>query len=98
MAGSLARADQQAMLIVGTFVMAQQDPAIWERFTERMFHEWERDADDILDTAIRAVDKAVAATGRPEAVGGAQPGVDAPATDNHTALPQNDAVGAGATG
>ncbi len=53
----LVRADHEMMLIIGAFVTAQQDPASFERFTERLFNEWER----------RATDEGRAAAGRVEA-------------------------------
>ncbi len=51
-----ARADHEAMLIVGTFVTAQADPAVWERFVNRLYDQWQTQ-----DAATRA-DRAAAAT------------------------------------
>ncbi len=52
-----ARADHEAMLIVGTFVTAQQNPEIWQQFVTRLYDQWANE-----DAATRADRAAAAAT------------------------------------
>ena len=92
----LVRADQQMMLIVGTFVAAQQDPAIWERLVDRMFDGWASESAN--DAAIRstAANQAIVALGRLATGRAAQPDMDAAAADND-AKPTPDPSGRPAT-
>ena len=88
MPADLARADHEAMLIVGTFVTAQQNPAVWERFLDRMFDQWaSRDATDAT-SRVSAANQAIAALGRLSAGGGTLPGLDAAQADSDAKPPQ----------
>ncbi len=53
-----ARADHEAMLIVGTLVAAQQNPEIWERFVNRLYDSWS--TQDAATSANRAAAAAAA--------------------------------------
>lgn len=78
----LVRADQQAMLIVGTFVAAQQDPAIWERLVDRMFDDWTRESEASAAIRTSAANQAIIALGRLAEGRATHAGVDAAPSGN----------------
>ncbi len=93
----LVRADHEAMLIVGSFVAAQQDPASFERFVDRMLNEWQRRADADAANRLAATDAAVNALGRIQANRGAQPGLDTASVNNNPAPTENTVGSTGKT-
>ncbi len=93
----LVRADHEAMLIVGSFVAAQQDPAIWERFCNRLFDDWQRNAAAAAASRADAANQAIAALGRLSATREPLPGVDAAKADKH-AEPTPDTISGSTTG
>lgn len=93
----LVRADQQAMLILGTFVSAQQDPAIWERFTNRLFDQWAHESNVSESIRTAAANQAITALGRLAEGRGTQPGVDAAKAGDNPAPPQATGGGAAAS-
>ncbi len=80
----LVRADQQTMLIVGTLAAAQHDPAVWERFVDRMFDDWAKEADNDAANRASAANQAIAAIGRLAASRGTQPDMDPAATGDNS--------------
>jgi hypothetical protein len=84
----LVRSDHEAMVIVGTFALAQGEPAMWERFIDRLFDEWAKPIGGL--GTIEGRD----ATGRPSETEDALASVSTPAA-NSDSEPAPD-VGAGA--